>query len=377
MDIAGTDPRTGDHFDYYAFVPEPLPTEVNLSQATWTVASLAAEALGRLNQACTQLRNPGLLIAPSLFKESVSTSALEGTYGALPEVLEARLPQFSPRTPEVKEIQAYHEMARLAFDWAVDRPITLGMLKDLQRILAEGSKKPPPDAGQIRTRQVIIGPENCTVHDARFVPPPPDDRLQAGLDAWQEWINADLQLPGVVRAAMAHYQFECLHPFSDGNGRVGRLVIILMLLRDGSLPAPSLTISPWLLKRREEYQDHLLRVSQTGDWNPWVQFMCTALREQCLAHVEVAQRLLDWTTNLRAQLDDRRWGGVITKLAEQLIDWPVVTGRWVVETFNVTLPTAQNAIDRLMNLGVLTEMTGSNYNRVYGAKEVMDLVDSL
>ena len=247
--ITGTDPRTLRPYDHFAFVPHPLPGTVDLAQETWTAVTDAAAALGRLKQACAYLPNPQLLIAPALTKEAQATSALEGTYGTLPDVLEARLPGFTPRSPEIREINAYEQMARLAFDWIQEREITVGMLCDLQKILAAGARRPSLDPGQVRRHQVIIGPEGCEFHESRFIPPPAGDQLRAGLDEWQTWINQDHSLPVVVRAALAHYQFETLHPFNDGNGRVGRLVIGLQLVRDGTLDSPSLTISPWLLRR--------------------------------------------------------------------------------------------------------------------------------
>lgn len=374
--IKGTDARWGP-YDHFAFYPDELPTTVHLAQPTWNVVASAMESLGRLGQACAQLPNPSLLIMPALTKEALSTSALEGTYGALPDVLEARLPQFSPVSPEVREIAAYESMARLAFHWVTERPITTGMLCDLQQILAEGSQRPPQDPGAVRTHQVIIGPEHCSVYDARFVPPPPGDLLRAGLEHWEKWIRDDHNLPIVVRAALAHYQFETLHPFGDGNGRVGRLIIILQLLREGTLTAPALTISPWLLQRRTQYQDHLLTISRTGEWDAWVSFFCSAIQAQCDAHVAVAQQLLEWMNDVRQKIQGRRWGGVVMRIAEDLIEWPMVSNRWVMEKYQVSGPTAKSAIDRLVEIGVLHEMTGRSYRRVFGAQSIMKLVDSL
>lgn len=374
--IRGNDPRFGD-YDHFAFVPQPLPPRLELATRTWNAVARATGSLGRLEQACCQLPNPRLLIAPALAKEAVSTSALEGTYGTLPDVLEARLPHFQPRSPAVTEIYAYEQMAELAFRWVGDRPITVGLLCDLQLTLAKASQKPTRDPGQVRTHQVIIGPEDGSVYDARFIPPPPGDHLQAGLDAWQRWVNSDDDLPPIVRAALAHYQFETLHPFGDGNGRVGRLVILLQLLRDGALPEPALTISPWLLKRRIQYQDHLLAVSRTGDWNPWVEFLSTAVHEQCDAHVRVAQELFEWITKVRHQLNDRRWGGVIVRLADDLINWPIITSRFAKDKYGISGPTAKSAIDRLLEIGVIEEITGKNYGRVYAAQDVIRLVESL
>lgn len=374
--ISGIDPGTGQHFDHYAYLPDSLPETVELSQRTWTAVANAMASLGSLRQACAQLPNPGLLIRPALAKEALSTSALEGTFGTLPEVLEARLPQSEPHTPEVREIRAYETMAEAAFQWIEDRPITIGMLSSMQQILADASRTASRDPGQVREHQVIIGPEHCSVFDARFIPPPPGIVLNSELDQWQRWINEDHDLPVIVRAAMAHYQFETLHPFGDGNGRVGRLVILLQLLRDGVLTAPGLTISPWFLQRRNQYQDHLLNLSFTGDWNPWVFFFCQALDNQASAHVKVAQQLLDWCSVLRAELLRRNFGGVIVEIAGDLIEWPVVTNPYVMNKYGVSAPTAKHATDRLVELGALQEF-GQRHPRTFGARAVMELVESL
>lgn len=364
-------------YNHYAFLPDPLPEHLELTQETWTAVTEAAGAIGQLHQVCAQLPNPELLIAPALAKEAQATSALEGTHGTLPDVLEARLPGFEPKSPEIREIHAYERMARLGFEWVRDRHVTIGMLCDLQRTLAEASQRPSRDPGQVRRDQVLIGPEDCTVYDARFIPPPPGDHLIAGLEAWQEWIRFDHGLPVVVRAALAHYQFESLHPFNDCNGRVGRLLIVLQLLLDGALAAPSLTISPWLLRRRQQYQDALLAVSQTGDWNPWVKFFSRGLKEQCDSHVAVARDLLAWMNDLRQTLVRRRWHGVIFAVSESLIDWPIITNAVIQARHEVRAPAAQSAIDRLVDVGALRELTGGNYGRIYGATRVIELVESL
>lgn len=367
----------GKEFSYFAFLPDPLPTEINLSPATWTKVAEASEALGRLHQACAPLPNPGLLIAPALAKEAVDTSALEGTYGALADVLEARLSQARPRSAEVAEIRAYERAAWEGFRWVRERPVTLGLLSDLQGILAAESKDPQLDPGQVRKHQVVIGPKYGTIYEARYIPPPPDDRLWSGLELWQDWLEASHPLPPALKAAMAHYQFESLHPFGDGNGRIGRLVIVLQLLRAGIISEPAITISPWLRKRRDQYQDHLLNVSRTGDWNPWVAFFCEALCEQARAHVAVVETLLGWLAGVRQELSERHWSGTVLSIVEDLVDWPVITSAFVQQKYGVSPPTAKSAIDRLCEIGVLAEITGRTYNRAFGARAVIDAVERL
>jgi Fic family protein len=373
--ITGDDAINGP-YDHFGFLPDPLPETVDLDQASWTGVAEAAEALGRLRQVCVQLPNPRLLIAPALAREAVSTSALEGTYATLPDVLEARLTETLP-SREVIEIRGYEEMADQAFEWVGERAITVGLLCNLQAILARKSKRPTRDPGKIREHQVVVGPEGCSVYDARYVPPPPGDQLVLGLHEWQEWIAKDHDLPVVVRVALAHYQFEALHPFGDGNGRLGRLVMLLQLLCDEALPDPALTISPWFEKRRGSYQDHLLRVSHTGDWNPWVQFVSSALKEQCERHVAVAEELLEWMAELRRKIATRNWGGLILELSEDLIVWPVLSVSWAAKNYKKSFPTAKSAIDRLVEMGVLEEITGRKYRRLFGAPDVMRIVEEL
>lgn len=376
--ISGLDERLQE-YSHFAFLPSPLPDEIVLSGVTWSHVVEASTALGRLQQACSTLPNPRLLIAPALAREAVDTSALEGTYGALADVLEARMSDERPEKREVAEIRAYERIAHLAFRWVADgRPVTVALLSDLQGILAEEAVEPQLDPGRVRQHQVVIGPKGCSVYEARYVPPPPDDRLRAGLDQWEGWIGSPHPaLPPVLAAALGHYQFEALHPFGDGNGRLGRLTILLQLLTSGALSEPAITISPWLRKHRDAYQGHLLRISQTGDWSPWVGFFCQAMGTQSLAAVDVVESLNEWLLGVRQELNERHWSGVIANVVEDLVNWPVITSPWVQTKYGVSAPTAKSAIDRLVALGVLEETEERRHPRVYRAKAVIRAVDSL
>ncbi len=376
--IAGNDRRRGE-FSYFAYVPDPLPApdDLQLSSATWNVVFEAGVALGGLRLACEQLPDPKLLIAPALAREALDTSALEGTYAALSDVLEARLGS-APESAQVAEVRAYEEIAHAAFAWVRERPLTLGLLADLQGDLVAHAVTPTRDPGRVRTHQVVIGARSGHVEDARFIPPPPGDQLAGGLEAWLRWVQTDQRgLPSPLRVALAHYQFETLHPFGDGNGRVGRLVALLMMLQDGTIPEPAMSLSPWLLRRRETYQRLLLTTSATGDWNPWVAFFCEGIAAQAGRAVGVASSLMAWTAEVRRQINDHRWSGLIAPLAETLVEWPVVTIPWVIERFDVTFPTASSAVKRLVQIGALTELTGRRSGRVFGATAVMEIVESM
>jgi Fic family protein len=373
--IKGTDARHGA-YDHLAFLPDPLPDHLALSQDAWRVVTQAATALGRLQQACAHLPNPQILYRPSIRREALSTSALEGTYAALPDLLEADIAPDQPQSPEVMETRNYMAMSQTAFDQVHERPITVGLLRELQEVLVQGTPAADLAAGRIRQHQVVIGPEGCRVEDARYVPPPPGDQLLAGLEQWANWIQTDHGLPGVVIAAVAHYQFEALHPFADGNGRLGRLIVILQLLKSGELPQPVLSISPWFEQRRRQYQEELFNVSVTGDLDQWVQFFCTGLEAQADATLRVAAQLIDFKAGIRALIEHNRLRGMVVRLAEDLIDWPVVTATWASDAYGVTFPAANSAIERLVNLGVLTEMTGRRYGRIFAAQEVLRIIES-
>ncbi|HUY57763.1 MAG TPA: Fic family protein [Candidatus Micrarchaeaceae archaeon] len=375
--VRGTDARHGN-FAYFAFVADPLPSDVTLRSATWARVAEATAAISRLQQACLELPDPRLLIRPALWRESLDTSALEGTEGVLRELLEAQLPSAQYMTSETREIRAFQSMAGHAFELVKRRPITVGFLSELQGELFQEAENPPEDVGRVRQHIVWIGQKDQPIEASRFVPAPPDDRLQAGMDQWELWVRAEHpHLSPVLRSAMAHYQLETLHPFGDGNGRLGRLVIILQALRSGALDQPALTLSPWLFRHRIQYQEQLLEMSCTGDWNPWVSLFCTAVREQCDILIENARKLVRWREESRHKVQEHRWTGVIYRVLEDLVDWPVITVGDAARKYSISVPHATNTINHLVEIEILTELTGRGYGRMFGAKYVMDTVDSL
>jgi Fic family protein len=374
--LTGNDARHGP-FAYFAFFAQALPDDFNLSSATWTRISEASAALARLDQACRQLPDPRLLIRPSLWREALDTSALEGTVGALQELLEAQLPSSRFVSPETAEIRAYETIAVEAFSAIRERPITASLLCELQAGLFRNSPAPPRDLGRIRREVVWVGEPNAPIEESRFVPAPPDDRLRAGVEAWERWLQTEHNLPPVLKAAVSHYQFETLHPFHDGNGRIGRLIIVLQLLRAGVLKDPAITLSPWFLRRRAAYQDHLLDVSRSGDWNPWVDFFSQAICEQSESLIRGADKLVEWMRESRRHVDERRWTGKIHHLLGDLVEWPVTTVADTAEKYGVSSVNATRMINHLLEIGVLVELTGKTYGRVFGARAVMEIADGI
>jgi Fic family protein len=369
--ISGYDPRFKADYDYVAFVPDPLPSELLLDAATYNAVVDATAAMARADQAASLLPNPALLARPATRREAVSTSALEGTYAALSDVFEADFLDADELTSSVSEVRNYVTAAERAYELvAQGQPVSIRMLEDLQQELLRGTASDGPHAGSIRTTQVFIGVGNRRVTSARFVPPPADHRLIDGLDAWQDWIrNSNNPIPTIVRVAAAHYQFETLHPFHDGNGRLGRLVMALQLMAAGDLRYPVLNISPWLEQNRTEYQDGLLQVSQTGDWNPWVCLISTAIHVESLEVIARVDKLLALRESFQMTLQGSK--GVSLRIADDLIGYPMITASLAAKLYGVSYQAANTAISKLVELGILRQRTTGRYDRIFQCDEVL------
>ena len=378
--ISGTDPGHGEHYEHQAFVPDPLPArlaELRLSPATWSAVVGAATALAKLDQAGRQVPSPQLLRRPTLRREAQSTSALEGTHAAFTDLLEADLSEGrGSRSAEVGEVLNYVQAAERAFDWIEQRPLTLGVLGELQRILVRGTPGELSDVGGIRDRQVFVGAQRRPITEARYVPPPPGDLLRSGVDAWLRWLNGPDDIPAVVRAALAHYQFESLHPFSDGNGRLGRLIVVLQLMREEVLHYSLLIVSPWFEARRRQYQDELLRVSQTGDFDPWVRFFSDGLHAQAVETVKRIEALLDYQDELRTLIRDQRIRGVRAQIMEDIVGQPLIAVPWAKSRYGVSYQAVNEAVAKLVRDGILQEMTGRNYDRLFASTRVLRIVEN-
>ncbi|MDQ1698176.1 MAG: hypothetical protein QOG34_39 [Frankiaceae bacterium] len=372
--ITGEDARSSRRYDHYAFVPAPLPKTVNLSQRTYKLLSEADRALGALNARILLLPNPGLLVRPALTTEAVATSALEGTFAPLSEVLEAEYVDERKQSAEVREVQNYIRAAQRGLKLIEELPICVRLIAELQRMLVLRTRGDMYDAGQLRQRQVCIGDRGQGIEDARFVPPPPGELLEHGVRDWETWLNADDDLPLLVKAALSHYQFEALHPFSDGNGRIGRLIITLQLMVAGALEHPILNLSPWLEPRRPAYLDHLLRVSQTGDFDPWVSFFAEAVAARADAAATTIVDLLEVRQTFQGRLRQDGAKGMVLDLAGNLIGYPVLDVQDAVRLHGVTYPAANAAIAKLVKLGILREVTGRPYGRLFACDEVYGVI---
>lgn len=373
--ISGFDALLQQPYNHAAFVPNRLPSELQLSAKTYKAVSEAEREIGRLDSAASRLPNPALLIRPTLMREAVSTSALEGTYAPLVTVLEADLEEPSGYSADVREVLNYVAAARRGIELIQTKPICLTVIAELQKILVKGTRGDLFDAGDLRTTQVYIGERSAGIEGSRFVPPPHGDVLRDGVSDWEKWIHEEDEIPLVVKTALGHYQFETLHPFSDGNGRLGRLIVVLQLVEAGALKHPVLNISPWFEPRKDEYKDYLLTVSRDGSVDAWIQFFSEGLRQQAMDTVRRIDQLIAIRDDMLTQLRVVKAKGVVLDIVHDLIEWPIIDASQAAALHHVTYPPAADALKRLESMGLVQEITGRSYGRRYAARRIIDALD--
>ena len=378
--ISGSSP--GGTWTHMAFLPHPLGSEEPpLTGATYRKVSNARAALAALDSTAQRLPNPRLFRQSTLRLEAQSTAALEGTYEPLARVLAAD--PAAIQDPSMREVLNYIVVAEQAFEWAEQgRSWTVAAVSELQRLLMKGTSGEPEYSG-VRPIQVVIGrregahPNEVPIQAARYVPPPPGPDLHARLTDLLTWIEADHRqdIDPVVATAMAHYEFEALHPFHDGNGRLGRLLIVLQLHRCGILSEPTITVSPWFEARRTQYYDALLGVSTMGDWSTWTAFFADGIAQSADETRKRMLALAEVQAELKAQLQQ---SAVRTANARVLVDFavarPTFTVTQAAEALGMRYQGAKKLIDSLVDLRILAPFMERTYNRLYHAPRVMDVL---
>ncbi len=380
--ISGT--TNGHPWAHQAFVPDPLSEESpELSQAAYRAVAEARAALAAFDSTAARLPNPRLLRHASLRLEAQATAALEGTYEPVADVLGAH--PTDAASASMTEVLNYLTVAELAFGWSEDRrPWSVSALEELHRLLLLGTKGEREFHG-VRPIQVVIGrrddagPFDLPVTAARYVPPPPGADLRARLAELLDWMDAGPRstCDPVVAAAMVHYTFEALHPFHDGNGRIGRLLIVLHLHRLGVLTEPSITVSPWFEARRQRYYDALLGVSTVGDWSTWVEMFAEGLASSA---ADARRRMLALTDIQHALKDQIRDSPLRTANARLLVDFavahPTFTVRHVAEELGLQRAGAKKLVDNLVSIGVLAEYGHRSYDRRFHSPAVLHVLTS-
>jgi Fic family protein len=361
---------------YWAFVPNPLPPEIELSWKLAGEISAADRGLSELAGVARTLPNPHLLIRPFLSREAVLSSRIEGTQASLSDLFFFEAAKVPP-TPDsdVREVRNYVRALEHGLKRLDKLPISMRLLREMHRELMTGVRGEHLTPGETRTSQNWIGPWNCTLNDAKFVPPPPEEMGEA-LSEMEKFIHAPSPLPLVVRLALVHYQFEAIHPFLDGNGRIGRLLIVLLLCAEKVLPQPMLYLSAYFERHRSEYYRLLLEVSSDGRWQDWISFFLRGLAEQSHDAIARSDKLLNLWRRYRQIVQTSRSSALLLKLIDELFDRPYLTFSSAKALLKVTFRSAQLNVLKLVEAGILHELPGRNYGRIFLAREIIDILEA-
>lgn len=360
---------------YWSFIPNPLPPAIEYDSQSVALLSDADRGLGELAGIGQLLPNPHLLIGPYIRREAVLSSRIEGTQASLSDLFYFEAAdEEPPRAPDLQEVRNYV----LAMEYGIKRvrrlPLSLRLVREIHARLMRGVRGEHRRPGEFRQMQNWIGPPGCTLNEATFVPPPVGEMNEA-LGRWERFLHEVNQIPPLIQCALMHYQFEAIHPFLDGNGRVGRLLITFFLCQRGHLRQPLLYLSAFFERHRDEYYNRLLEVSKSGDWVGWIRFFLRGIATQASDAVRNADQIISLHRRYREQLQMRKASATTLAVIDQLFLNPYVTVARLSERLNVSYPTVQGIINRLAGDGIVREITGRHWRRVYCAEALLRILE--
>jgi cell filamentation protein, protein adenylyltransferase len=358
---------------YLAFVPPPLPPDVTFNHNLIATLSAADRAIGELAGVGRTLPNPEILTAPIVRREAVLSSRIEGTRASVDQLALFELDPPAGANGDVREV--YNYLAALNRVLAPDRrlPLSLPLLLEAHETLLTGVRGGYATPGEFRRSPNWIGPPGSVINDATYVPPPPEF-LWDCLGPFEKYLHAEHALPPLMVIGCLHYQFEAIHPFLDGNGRVGRLMIVLLLIEWNLLPAPLLDLSAYIEPRRDEYYSRLLAVSTQGDWTGWLLFFLRAVAEQATDAVGRAQALQRLRESYRARVTTARASSLLPQLVDALFKMPALTIGRAQQMLGVSRRAATVTVEKLVAAGVLVEArTGAR--RYFLAREIIGVAN--
>jgi Fic family protein len=358
---------------FSAFVPVPLPPKLEWTPRLVRLLSDADRLIGKLAGEGGRLPNPHILMRPFVRREAVLSSRIEGTQATLGELLAAEVGIAVERSPDdLREVANYvvaleHGMARLK-----QLPICVRLIKELHEKLMTGVRGHHAKRGEFRKVQNWIGKPGCTPETASFVPPPPNE-VQPCLALWEKFLH-ETDLPPLLTIALAHYQFEAIHPFLDGNGRVGRLLITLFLIERGILPTPLLYLSAFFEASRRDYYDGLRGISERGAWQDWIEYFLLGVARMSEDGLRRAGRI-----NAKLAEWHRQVAGESSKTPMRVVELlganPFITAKDSARKLKVAFTTTQRAIERLERFGIVQQAGTAKRDRVYCAKALLAILE--
>jgi Fic family protein len=357
---------------YWAFVPAPLPPVIEYGPELVLLLSQADAALSELSGLALYLPNPELLIAPYVKREAVSSSRIEGTRADLSDLLIDEIePKLTPAGSDVLEVRNYVAALDAGIARLETLPLSCRLVRELHTVLMTGVRGQEKTPGQFRRSQNWIGPPGSTLATATYVPPPHDPEMKDCLTAWERFLHERGTLPELVQCALVHEHFEAIHPFLDGNGRIGRLLIALFLIERGRLSKPLLYLSSYIERHRHDYYERLQRIRTHAEWAEWLRFFLVAVRDTARGATEQARAILELRNELRARLGKDHKA---LSLLDELFVNPYTTVARAAQHLGVTAPTAARTIRILETAKLLEEATGREWGRVWVARAILNAV---
>jgi Fic family protein len=370
--------ETWDDQTYLAYVPQPLPPAFGYDPALVNTLGEAVHKLGELAGLGRLIPNLNLLVNPFKRQEAVLSSRIEGTQTDILGLYAYEAEQLSlfgqeetlPPNNDAREVFNYLQALNYGLHVLEKKPLTLNLLREMHAILFNGVRGGRAAPGEFRRVQNYISGDASGLSAARFVPPPPRE-LMTSLDAFEKYIHAESEHPPLVRLAWLHYQFEAIHPFIDGNGRIGRLLITLLLIDWKLLPAPLLYLSAFFEKHRSLYYDLLLDVSRRSAWREWTLFFLQAVATQAEAAALAARRLLAIQQDWRQRAQTTGLTKTAVRVLEMLFETPFISARIIMDRCGVSQPTASSTINRLKEDGYLSDMRAGSRSGWYVAVDLL------
>lgn len=357
---------------YLTFVPNPLPPPLHFDMPLALVLSKADTALSELSGLGGQ-PNPHLLISPYIKREAVLSSRIEGTKASLSDLLIDEIEDGHARAPndDIKEVRNYIHALEFGVQRLETLPLSLRLIREIHATLMEGVRGEKATPGEFRRSQNWIGPAGSTPTTAAFVPPPVEVLMDC-LGDWENFLYSQDVMPDLVQCVMMHVQFETIHPFLDGNGRVGRLLVTFFLMQRGRLSAPLLYLSAFIDAHKGDYYDLLQRVRTHGDWVPWIRFFLQGVTETATEAGQQSKELHRLWEHYRNQLRDKP--NALALIDELFVNPYMTIGRGA-RVLNKTHPTAKAAISVLEERKILKEISGRQWGRFYVCAPVLDALE--
>lgn len=371
MPEAGKVIRTSE--GYHAFIPAPLPPKITYDAELALTLSKADAALSELSGLGRLLPNPHLLISPYVRREAVLSSRIEGTRASLSDVLLDEMGDGALRNSatDVHEVRNYIHALEFGVQRLKTLPLSLRLTRELHAHLMQGVRGDRATPGEFRRSQNWIGPAGSTPVTAAYVPPPPSE-MKVALADWEKFLHQRDKMPDLIQCALMHEQFEAIHPFLDGNGRVGRLLITLFLIERGRLSQPLLYLSAYIEDHRQDYYDLLQRTRTHGDWNTWLRYFLTGVTEMAHDAMSRARELMELREKFRKRLADKPRA---LALLDELFVNPYITVARAEQALKVSNPTARQAVALLQKHRMLKEVSGRQWGRLYLAQPILDVIE--